>query len=49
VYAWPKGSDGKPLKEVPVDADNHGMDALRYLVAEVDGLRDAATSQGIFL
>jgi hypothetical protein len=32
VYSWPKTTDGKPIKEVPVDKDNHGMDALRYLV-----------------
>jgi phage terminase large subunit len=32
VYVWPKGIDGRPLKEVPVDADNHGMDAMRYAV-----------------
>jgi len=31
-YVWPDGKDGKPQKEVPVDAYNHGMDALRYLV-----------------
>lgn len=35
-YVWPKGQDGKPNKEVPVDADNHGMDALRYAVKYVD-------------
>ncbi len=31
-YTWPVGVDGKPYKEVPVDADNHGMDALRYFI-----------------
>lgn len=35
-YVWPKGVDGKPLKEVPVDDNNHGMDAKRYLVTLVD-------------
>lgn len=35
-YAWPKGQDGKAIKEAPVDANNHGMDALRYGVAYVD-------------
>jgi PBSX family phage terminase large subunit len=35
-YIWPKGTDGKVLKEVPVDLDNHGMDALRYAVMSVD-------------
>jgi len=38
AYVWPKGQDGKPQKEVPVDEDNHGMDALRYIVAWADKL-----------
>jgi phage terminase large subunit len=38
-YVWPKGQDGRPVKEVPVDMDNHGMDAMRYAVAYVDALR----------
>jgi hypothetical protein len=37
-YAWPKGRDGRPVKEVPVDVDNHGMDSCRYVCAYVDGL-----------
>ena len=36
LYVYPKGQDGKPLKELPVDADNHGLDALRYAVAHLD-------------
>lgn len=35
-YVWPKGVDGKPMKEDPVDAYDHGMDALRYAVLSVD-------------
>lgn len=35
-YIWPKGADGKSLKEVPVDADNHGMDCVRYGVMYLD-------------
>lgn len=35
-YVWPKGIDGKPQKEEPVKADDHGMDATRYLVARHD-------------
>lgn len=31
-YAWPKGSDGKPVKESPVKVNDHGMDAMRYAV-----------------
>ncbi len=34
VYMWPKGQDGKSLKEIPLDKDNHGMDSMRYAVAE---------------
>lgn len=36
LYVWPKGVDGKPLKEVPVDDNNHGMDASRYMVTFLD-------------
>ena len=35
-YQYPPGKDGKPEKEVPVDVDNHGMDAARYAVMSVD-------------
>lgn len=35
-YVWPKGQDGKALKEMPVDDNNHGMDAMRYAVMAVD-------------
>ncbi|MDE2105869.1 MAG: phage terminase large subunit [Patescibacteria group bacterium] len=35
-YVWPKGQDGKAVKEAPVKMDDHGMDALRYAVAYVD-------------
>lgn len=35
-YVWPKGQDGKSVKEVPVDRDNHGMDAMRYMAACFD-------------
>jgi len=35
-YIWPKGTDGKPTKEVPVDLNNHGMDAMRYMVMSID-------------
>lgn len=38
-YMWPKGQDGKPVKEVPVDLYNHGMDAARYAVMKLDGAR----------
>lgn len=35
-YCWPKGADGKVMKEQPVGIDDHGMDATRYLVAHLD-------------
>lgn len=37
-YVWVKGMDGKPLKEDPVKLDDHGMDAMRYLVAYLDNV-----------
>jgi len=30
AYVWPKGVDGKAVKEQPVKVDDHGMDAMRY-------------------
>lgn len=38
LYTWPKGADGKELKETPVKVNDHGMDTLRYAAAYVDGL-----------
>lgn len=38
AYVYEKAKEGKAAKEVPVDKDNHGLDALRYLVAYVDNL-----------
>jgi phage terminase large subunit len=35
VYAYPKGQDGKPIKEKPVKVFDHGMDAMRYAVMEM--------------
>ena len=40
-YVWDRGTvvaqaAGKPPKEVPVKADDHGMDAMRYMVAQRD-------------
>lgn len=40
VYVWAKAADGKPLKEEPAKAFDHGMDAARYFVAHVDGISD---------
>lgn len=35
-YVYPQGQDGRPVKEVPIDLDNHGMDSMRYAVMSVD-------------
>lgn len=40
-YIWDRGTTvaqaaGKPPKEMPVKEDDHGMDAMRYMVAERD-------------
>lgn len=49
AYVWPKGVDGKPNKEVPVDVDNHGMDCVRYLVRHVDrGTRTGRVQENPF-
>lgn len=38
-YAWAESRERKPEKEEPVKDNDHGMDAMRYMVAHVDGLR----------
>jgi phage terminase large subunit len=40
-YVWPDGKDGRPNKEVPVDAYNHGMDSMRYMVMAIGQPRKA--------
>jgi phage terminase large subunit len=35
-YVWDTGA-GKATKEQPLKKDDHGMDALRYLVSDLDG------------
>lgn len=35
-YVWPKAVDGKPVKEVPVKENDHGMDDTRYAVNYFD-------------
>ncbi|HVZ41301.1 MAG TPA: phage terminase large subunit [Candidatus Kapabacteria bacterium] len=36
-YAWPLDREGRARKELPVQIDDHGVDALRYAVCYVDG------------
>ncbi len=40
-YQWAVGKDGA-IKRAPVDASNHAMDAMRYLICGVDEGRDYA-------
>jgi PBSX family phage terminase large subunit len=47
AYVWPQGVDGKALKELPIDDNNHGMDAMRYAAAYVDGLARASQPLGV--
>lgn len=35
-YAWPLSKPDRNDKEVPIDAYNHGMDAMRYAVMHLD-------------
>lgn len=37
LYHWPEDKSGRPVKEEPVKEDDHGMDALRYMVMRLDG------------
>lgn len=39
AYIWAQSQDGRPVKEVPVKVDDHGMDAMRYGVMYIDGPR----------
>ena len=47
-YVWPTPKPDRNPKEVPVDNNNHAMDALRYLVRSVDriGKPPAETKKG---
>jgi PBSX family phage terminase large subunit len=44
-YIWAKSANADKIKEEPVKQDDHGLDALRYLVYHLD----AAASVGVFL
>ena len=35
-YSWPESKPDRNDKETPIDAYNHGMDALRYMVMHLD-------------
>jgi len=35
-YIWPMDADGVTKKDLPIDANNHGLDTMRYAVAALD-------------
>jgi len=39
AYVWDTKARDEGLKEVPLDRDDHGMDAMRYMVMHLDGPR----------
>ncbi len=42
-YVWPKNDSGASVKEAPVKEHDHGMDAMRYIVCNIDRISyDAA-------
>jgi len=45
MYRWTERKEGKPVKEEPLKVDDHGPDALRYMVMELDNER----SHGIYI
>ncbi len=45
-YCWPKDVSGRPVKEVPVKENDHGMDGARYAARFLDA-RGGANPRGI--
>lgn len=43
-YMWRKGRDGSPVKEEPEKVNDHGMDAMRYMVMHLDGSAPASVA-----
>lgn len=43
-YMWRKGRDGSPVKEEPEKVNDHGMDAMRYMVMHLDGRTPASVT-----
>lgn len=39
-YVWPKKKEARAADEKPVKSDDHGMDAMRYMVMRFDGGSD---------
>lgn len=44
-YCWPKGQDGKPMKELPAPGPDHSMDCARYLCAHLDHKKVIGTAR----
>lgn len=44
-YCWARGADGKPVKEEPVKVDDHGCDAMRYMVMALESAPYFATAK----
>ncbi len=36
MYVWPRTTDGRTVKEVPVKGNDHGLDAMRYMIMYLD-------------
>jgi len=45
TYVYPKGQDGKPLKEEPLKDNDHGCDEWRYAVCFLDNIKDDDKTQ----
>lgn len=43
-YLWRKSKDGSPIKEEPEKVNDHGMDAMRYMVMHLDGKAPASVA-----
>jgi len=37
LYVYPQGREGRPVREVPIKENDHGMDTTRYLCNYLDG------------
>lgn len=45
LYRWAPAREGQDEKEVPIKADDHALDALRYMVAHVETMAGAPGKQ----
>lgn len=47
VYHWPDKREGANLKEEPVKEDDHAMDAKRYMIWNIERMKDRAAASEI--